>query len=126
MTQLAPTERLSLIGPSVPKDDSLCRIFLLWTLKESYAKALGKGLGFDFKRLKYNFMSNEVFLDNEILRGWKFTAFVVELMEGDLYQGMIAQYVGGDDRAMIEHREIREGTWYRDLGVTDFMELLRV
>lgn len=71
-------------------------------------------------------MLNEVFLDNEILRGWKFTAFIINLPEGNIYQGMIAQNVGGSDQAKIETRETNEGDWFKLFHVPDFLELLEI
>ena len=122
--KLAPTERLSLVGPSVPKDDTLGRIILLWTLKESYAKALGKGLGFDFKRLKYSFSSNEVFLDAKNLCGWKFTAFTVMIKQESSYQCMIAQRIGGDHKARIEYQDLREGDWFKQFDVKGLIGMM--
>lgn len=37
------------------EEEGLKRLFALWTHKEAYTKNLGKGLGFDFKKLHFDF-----------------------------------------------------------------------
>jgi 4'-phosphopantetheinyl transferase len=84
----------------VSEHDGLRRFFWIWTLKEAYTKALGLGLGFDFRRIEYNIPENIVKVDGAIPKGWQFCKF--ELLDDlDLYQGVVAEFVGGDEAAAI-------------------------
>jgi 4'-phosphopantetheinyl transferase len=84
----------------VSEQDGLRRFFWIWTLKEAYTKALGLGLGFDFRRIEYNVPENVVRVDGAIPKGWQFSKF--ELLEDlDLYQGVVAEFVGGDEVAVV-------------------------
>lgn len=84
----------------VSEYDALRRFFWIWTLKEAYTKALGLGLGFDFRRIEYNVPENVVKIDGAIPKGWQFSKF--ELLDNlDLYQGVVAEFVGGDEIASI-------------------------
>ena len=47
-------------------------MFKIWTLKEAYTKALGQGLGFDFRRVQYNEVLSEVKIDGQDPDGWEF------------------------------------------------------
>jgi len=66
----------------------------MWTLKEAYTKALGFGLGFDFRRIEFDVEKNVVHVDNEIPAGWRFSKFILQDGEG-LYEGVVAEYLGG-------------------------------
>jgi 4'-phosphopantetheinyl transferase len=72
----------------------------MWTLKEAYTKALGVGLGFDFTRVEYNIPENVVLVDGKTPVGWCFTKFEVPV-GSDLYQGVVAEFVGGDDSQLL-------------------------
>jgi 4'-phosphopantetheinyl transferase len=72
----------------------------MWTLKEAYTKALGLGLGFDFKKIEYNVLQGEVKVDGIAPTGWRFTTFRIK--DGDdLYQGVVAERTG-DTTELIE------------------------
>jgi hypothetical protein len=66
-------------------------------VKETYTKALGLGMGFDFGRIEFNYLTDEVKVDGEMLRGWEFHLFSFEIVEGgtELYEGVAARCVGG-------------------------------
>jgi len=76
------------------------RFFWMWTMKEAYTKALGIGLGFDFKRVEYIVSQEEVFVDGKILKGWIFRKFEI-IDKDDLYLGVVAHNVGGEQPASI-------------------------
>ncbi|KAL0949571.1 hypothetical protein HGRIS_009620 [Hohenbuehelia grisea] len=82
------------------QEEGLRRFFWMWTMKEAYTKALGIGLGFDFKRVEYDVPEEVIRVDGEVPKGWEFRKF--EIMDNeDLYQGVVAQYVGGEEPATI-------------------------
>lgn len=76
----------------------------MWTMKEAYTKALGLGLGFDFRRVEYDIESNVVRVDKTIPPGWRFSKFVLNDSE-DLYEGVVAEFIGGTQTDVIEVSE---------------------
>jgi len=61
-------------------------IFILWTLKEAYTKAVGLGLGFDFSRIDYDFTARQIKIDGEVTKGWDFYVFTLNELDGCRYQ----------------------------------------
>jgi len=94
--------------PPVTEAESLHHFYLIWTLKEAYTKALGLGLGFDFKRIEYDNTENCIKVDGKILKGWEFDVF--QIPDGALgYIGVASKYVGGNQKAIIrKNTEITE------------------
>ncbi|KAF8232452.1 4'-phosphopantetheinyl transferase [Tricholoma matsutake] len=92
--QLTPLEQCCLFRAGISQDEGLRRFFWIWTLKEAYTKALGLGLGFDFRRVEFDVEENVVRVDKEILAGWRFNKFIINVGE-DLYEGVVAEYLGG-------------------------------
>ena len=63
--------------------DRLVHLFLLWTLKESYTKALGLGLGFDFKRIEYDSERDLFRVDKRAANRWEIGIGVLNVSEAD-------------------------------------------
>ena len=97
--QLTQTERHSL-NIEVSPSQQLRRFFWMWTLKEAYTKALGLGLGFDFRRVEFDVVNLIVRVDGQIPQGWHFSMFVIEDGE-DFYQGVVAEHVGGTSTEVV-------------------------
>ncbi|PCH41391.1 4'-phosphopantetheinyl transferase [Wolfiporia cocos MD-104 SS10] len=93
--QLTALEKHILLpSPPLAQQEALRRFYLIWTLKEAYTKALGLGLGFDFKRIEYDVPRDGVRIDGAHPSGWEFVRF--EVRHGaDEYVGVAARFVGG-------------------------------
>jgi 4'-phosphopantetheinyl transferase len=100
MRQLTPLEHRCLFKAGISHDEGLRRFFWVWTLKEAYTKALGLGLGFDFRRVEFDVEENVVRVDGEIPAGWRFSKFILNDGE-DLYEGVVAEYLGGEQLEVI-------------------------
>ena len=75
--QLTTLEQRTLLEISDP-NDALQRLYLVWTLKEAYTKALGLGLGFDFKRIEVDVNGHKITVDNNVPCGWEFIVFILK------------------------------------------------
>lgn len=91
----------------------------MWTLKEAYTKALGLGLGFDFKRIEFNVIERIVQVDGQVPEGWRFNMFVINDDE-DQYQGVIAEYHGGIQTEII--MEADNTSWLKKYDAIPFVE----
>lgn len=91
----------------------------MWTLKEAYTKALGLGLGFDFRRVEFDVNNDTVRVDGEIPEGWHFSKF--EIQDGDdLYQGVVAEFVGGNKSRVDSERGPHD--WLIHFDAVSFVE----
>jgi len=91
----------------------------MWTIKEAYTKALGIGLGFEFHRVEFDAEENVVRVDGEIPLGWCFNRFL--LNDGDdLYQGVVAEYMGDLRPAVIIDTVSPE--WLESYDAVSFVE----
>ncbi|KAG8731995.1 hypothetical protein FRC11_001167 [Ceratobasidium sp. 423] len=126
--KLTPLE-LTFLDSSQPDEVKLRRLYILWTLKESYTKALGQPIGFDFSRIECDIPHRQIRVDGEPLLGWEFRLFRANtgvLRKGSLieesYQCTTAIYRGGDATKLLwEHDEgVGEGDkWLRFVRVED-------
>jgi len=85
----------------VTEDERLKRFYWMWTLKEAYTKALGLGLGFDFRRVEFDPVQRHVRVDGNPPVGWRFRMFTVQDQE-DHYEGVVAEYLGGTSMEIFD------------------------
>ncbi|KAF8633687.1 hypothetical protein AX15_001294 [Amanita polypyramis BW_CC] len=97
---LTPLERRRVAGGR-SDSENLRRFFWTWTMKEAYTKAVGLGLGFNFRRVEYDAEASTLRIDGKRALGWQFNKFTVQVCE-DIYLGVVAQYVGGDELTIVE------------------------
>jgi len=72
----------------------------VWTAKEAYTKALGLGLGFDFRRIECDVVAGTVTVDGGVPGGWELARFSVSV-GGDAYEGAVANFTDGDQHVVI-------------------------
>ncbi|KAI0921498.1 hypothetical protein AcW1_004544 [Taiwanofungus camphoratus] len=130
--QLTSLERDILLPPSpappLTQAEALRRFYLIWTLKEAYTKALGLGLGFNFRRIEYDVPRDVVRIDGVIPRGWKFVRFQLQCRaEGareEAYVGVVARFIGDgmpqEGECTVESRTA--GSWLKVYNAVDFMD----
>ncbi|KAF8076164.1 hypothetical protein FPV67DRAFT_1712452 [Lyophyllum atratum] len=116
--QLTPLEHRSLTS-KISQDETLRRFFWIWTMKEAYTKALGLGLGFDFRRVEYDIEANIVRVDQEIPAGWRFSKFMLNV-EDDVYEGVVAEFLGGSQTEIIHESTPRD--WLISYNAVEFVE----
>jgi 4'-phosphopantetheinyl transferase len=114
---------MSFLDSALPDEVKLRRLYILWTLKESYTKALGQPIGFDFSRIECDIPQRVIRVDGVPLYGWEFRLFRANtgvLRNGTLleesYQCTTAIYRGTHPTKLL---------WEHDDGVGEHDKWLR-
>jgi len=105
------------VRQGVSTEEALSRFFWIWTMKEAYTKALGLGLGFNFSRVEFDPSTNTLRVDGQIPKGWQFHKFTLK-QNNDLYQGVVAELVGGTETNVISER-IESKPWLHVFDAAD-------
>jgi 4'-phosphopantetheinyl transferase len=91
----------------------------MWTIKEAYTKALGIGLGFDFKRVEFDARNKVIRVDGETPMGWSFKMFVLKDNE-DTYEGVVAEFLGNGRTEVVYENDTHE--WLKQYDAVSFVE----
>ena len=119
---MTPGEQAYLLDLTSVKDTALTALFDLWTIKESYTKALGRGLGFDFSRIEYDFRTRILSVDGQTLCGWFLGVFYFEV-EGNKYVGATCHRLEeGSTPCVVETLDIQGAPWCRRLSASQVIE----
>ncbi|KIJ56537.1 hypothetical protein M422DRAFT_197492 [Sphaerobolus stellatus SS14] len=113
---------IALFRPGLDSETAIRYIFQLWTFKEAYTKAVGLGLGFDFKRIHFDVSTREVLVDGDIPRGWEFTLFEVKNGE-EIYRGTVARWAGGDEMRVVAIPDIAEESIFHIQGFEELIDV---
>ena len=71
-------------------------------MKEAYTKAVGFGLGFDFRRIDFNPQKRVLRVDGTAPQGWSFRMFTVPDGE-ERYLGVVAECLGDSTTTIVEY-----------------------
>ena len=125
---------MSFLSPTFTDEVKLRRLYILWTIKESYTKALGQPIGFDFARIECDIPKRVIRVDGEVLQGWEFRLFRANtgvLRNGSLveesYQCTTAIYRGSQSTKMLwEHDDAGDtDKWLRFVRVEDLIHYVK-
>jgi len=137
-SELAHLQKLASRNEVGSEKEATTVLFTLWTLKESYVKALGVGITFDISRIEYDFEEHVLRVDGLPLRKWKVSSFRFDRLYGEgleEYVGAIcyriqegdtgglvvseADLVEMDVRTLIDKMENLVSSYSTDTVVTD-------
>jgi len=129
--KITPLER-SFLSTDLADEVILRRVYILWTLKEAYLKAIGQPLrlGFDWNRIECDIPNETITVDGHKLRGWEFRLFKANVnvhprkdpRSEQVYQVTAAVHRGGDQTVFIWNQELRLDPWLRFLTVESVMD----
>lgn len=88
-------------------------------MKEAYTKALGIGLGFDFKRVEFDIEDQVLRVDGAVPAGWNFRMFVLKDGE-DVYEGVVAEFLGAGRTEVVYEDEPCD--WLKRYDAGSFVE----
>jgi len=126
--KITDLERSFLFGQ--PDDVILRRLFILWTMKEAYLKAIGQPLhlGIAWDRIECDIPNETILVDGSQLRGWEFRMFVANVTttpKDEMYQVTCAIHRGGDKTKFFWNHGQKSAvldSWLRFLTVDSIMD----
>ncbi|PPR02583.1 hypothetical protein CVT24_002155 [Panaeolus cyanescens] len=112
-----------------PDEVVLKRLCILLALKESYIKAIGQPIGFDFTRLEFDVPNHTATGDGKPLHGWEFRVFSANLgvargtiLKKEQYECVCAYFRGGSDVTYIFHETTQQlENWVQFINIDQLM-----
>ncbi|KAG2005502.1 hypothetical protein CC2G_001903 [Coprinopsis cinerea AmutBmut pab1-1] len=128
--KLTALELQSLQGQS--KEVALRRLCILLALKDSYIRALGQPLGFDYARLEFDVANHKAWGDGKPLTGWEFRIFTASLgvargsqLVSELYECACAFFRGTNEIKFVWHQTARElEGWVQFINLDQMVKVL--
>jgi len=98
-------------------------------MKESYIKAIGQPIGFDFSRLEFDVANKVAAGDGNKLMGWEFRVFTAKLgvargtiLKQEDYECVCAYYRGGQETTFIFQETPQElENWVQFINIDQLM-----
>jgi len=112
-----------------PDELILKRLCILLALKESYIKAIGQPIGFDFSRLEFDVPNRKATGDGNPLIGWEFRVFGAklgvgrkEILKQEEYECVCAYYRGNQEVSFIFHETTQQlESWVQFINIDQLM-----
>ncbi|KAH9476920.1 4'-phosphopantetheinyl transferase pptA [Psilocybe cubensis] len=112
-----------------PDEIVLKRLCMLIALKESYIKAIGQPMGFDYSRLEFDIPNRRATGDGNLLMGWEFRVFGAKLgvargtiLKQEEYECVCAYYRGTVETTFIFHQTPQElENWVQFINIDQLM-----
>ncbi|TFK19642.1 hypothetical protein FA15DRAFT_674232 [Coprinopsis marcescibilis] len=111
---------------------ALRRLCILLALKDSYIRAIGQPMGFDYARLEFDVTNSTASGDGKALTGWEFRVFTANLgvarqtqLVHEQYECVCAFYRGGSDIKFIWHQTPRElESWVQFINIDQMVKVI--
>lgn len=111
----------------------LRRLSILLALKDSYIRAIGQPIGFDYARLEFDVSNSQATGDGTPLAGWEFRVFTANLgvargpqLVQEQYECVCAFYRGpSSDIKFVWHQTPRElESWVQFINIDQMIKVI--
>lgn len=116
-----------------PDTVSLRRLCILLALKDSYIRAIGQPIGFDYARLEFDVANGRASGDGKPLTGWEFRVFTANLgvarstqLVHEQYECVCAFYRGPNaETKFVWHQTPRElESWVQFINIDQMIKVI--
>ncbi|TFK36094.1 hypothetical protein BDQ12DRAFT_610620 [Crucibulum laeve] len=110
----------------------LRRMSIILALKESYTRAIGQPIGFDYGRIEFNVPGRTVCTDNLPLQGWEFRIFEARLgvargehLVVEDYQCAVAFFRGSQESTFVWYKNTKElESWVQFINIDQMIKVI--